>query len=135
VIDLVSYDTTRLLEKALPVVEKSHRVLANNLANANTPQFVPTHVAFRESLEQALSEPEPTFQLKVTHSRHISIEAPHPPNMVLERDTLEPGRNDESKFDVDKEMVELLKNSGKFTILSSILTKRYQQMREVLRIT
>ena len=134
-INLVSYDTTGLLEKALPIVEKSHRVLANNLANANTPQFVPTHVAFRESLEQALLEPESTFQLKVTHTRHISIEPPQPLDLVLERDTLEPGRNDESKFDVDKEMVELLKNSGRFTILSSILTKRYQQMREVLRIT
>ena len=92
-------------------------------------------MAFRESLEQALSESKPTFQLKVTHTRHISIETPHPPDLVLERDTLEPGRNDESKVDVDKEMVELLKNSGKFTILSSMLTKRYQQVREVLRIT
>lgn len=134
-IDLVSYDTNRLLEKALPIVEKSHRVLANNLANANTPQFVPTHVAFQESLKQALSEPTPSFPLEVTHPRHISSNATEPPDLVFERDTLEAGRNDQSRFDVDREMVELLKNSGKFTILSSILTKRYQQMREVLRIT
>ena len=35
------YDTTALLEKALPILEVSNRILANNVANANTPGFTP----------------------------------------------------------------------------------------------
>ena len=132
--DLVGYDTTGVLEKALPVLEASHHVLANNVANANTPGFTPTHVSFRESLRQALGGETSVFSMRVTHERHIS-----PGGMrfglVLERDTYEPGRNDESRFNVDREMVELQRNTGRFTVLSSILTKKYQQTREVLRMT
>ncbi len=128
------YDTTTVLEKALPVLEASHRILANNIANANTPGFAPTHVSFRESLQQALSGTAASTSLKVTHPRHIPSGGVQP-GLVLETDTFEPGRNDKSTFDVDREMVELLKNNSRHEILSGILTKRYQQMREVLRMS
>ncbi len=129
------YETTPILERALPVLEQSHRILANNVANANTPGFSPTHVSFRESLQLALSRGGRTpTALRTTHPRHIVSERA-PASLVFESDEFEPGRNDESRFDVDREMVELLKNTGKFDILSSILAKRYRQMREVLRIT
>jgi len=132
--DIGRYETIKVLEKALPVIEQSHRILANNIANANTPGFSPTHVSFRDSLRLALSgEGRAPLGLTTTHQRHIVSERP-PSTLALEPDKFEPGRNDKSKFDVDREMVELLKNTGKFDVLSSILTKRYQQTREVLRI-
>ena len=56
------YDTTLMLEKALPVVESSHRVLANNIANANTPGFVPSHVSFRDLITAGL----------IPHKVHVS---------------------------------------------------------------
>jgi flagellar basal-body rod protein FlgB len=132
--ELGRYDTTTVLEKALPVIEASHRILANNIANANTPGFEPAHVSFRESLQRALSGTAASTSLKVTHRRHIpsgDVQS----GLVLESDTFEPGRNDKSTFDVDREMVELLKNTSRFETISSILTKRYQQMREVLRMS
>jgi flagellar basal-body rod protein FlgB len=129
------YDTTALLEKALPILEASNRILANNVANANTPSFVPTHISFQESLERVITGVASGLQLAVTNPKHISPSGGSSPEMVLERDAYEPGRNDKSKFDVDREMVALLKNSGSFNVLSNILTKRYRQMREVLRAT
>ncbi|UCD58329.1 MAG: flagellar basal body rod protein FlgB [Candidatus Hydrogenedentota bacterium] len=131
--DLGRYETTGVLEKALPVIEASHRILANNIANANTPGFTPTHVSFRESLQHALMGSGTAISLRTTHPRHI-MSGDARPGLVLERDTFEPGRNDRSRFDVDREMVELLKNTSRFNMVSGILTKRYQQMREVLRI-
>lgn len=129
------YETTALLEKALPILEQSHRVLANNIANANTPGFSPTHVSFGESLRLALAgRGRQPLSLETTHPSHIVFER-RPTGLVFERDTFEPGRNDKSKFNIDKEMVELLRNSGRFNIFSGVLTKRYQQMREVLRST
>lgn len=130
---LGGFETTSILENALPVIEESHRILANNVANAHTPGFTPTHVSFKESLRQALNGAGPSLSLKTTHPGHIDTQSRHP-SLVLLDETSAPGRNDESKFDIDREMVEILKNRGKHTVLSSILTKRYQQMREVLRI-
>jgi flagellar basal-body rod protein FlgB len=131
--ELSRYNATIVLEKALPVLEASHRVLANNIANANAPDFTPSHVSFRESLQQALAGTAPGLPLRVTSERHIPSTGARPV-LVLERDSYEPGRNDKSRFNVDREMVELQKNTGRFIVLSSILTKRYQQLREVLRI-
>jgi flagellar basal-body rod protein FlgB len=128
------YDATTLLEKALPVLEEAHRTLANNVANANTPGFSPTHIAFEESLRQALaSGGRGSVSLKTTHLRHI-VSEPRRAGLVFERDTLELGRNDKSKFSIDKEMVEITKNSGRFQVFSTMLTKRYRQIREVLRM-
>ena len=128
------HETTTVLERALPVLEQSHRVLANNVANANTPGFSPTHIAFKESLRLALEGGgAPPIALETTHSRHIVSER-KPSGLVFESDMLELSRNDQSKFSIDKEMVELHRNGGRFQIFSAMLIKRYQQMREVLRI-
>lgn len=131
--EIQQHDTTDMLEKALPILEVSNRILANNVANANTPGFTPNHISFRESLEQAVAGKPVGLPLKVTHPRHIIPNGEATSELILEREAYGPGRNDESKFDIDREMVELLKNSGRFDILSGILTKRYRQMREVLR--
>ena len=128
------HETTTVLERALPVIEQSHRVLANNVANANTPGFLPTHIAFEESLRLALEGGgAPPLGLKTTHSHHIVSER-KTPGLVFESDMLELSRNDQSKFSIDKEMVELHRNGGRFQIFSAMLIKRYQQTREVLRI-
>ena len=128
------YDATTVLEKALPVLEESHRVLANNVANANTPGFSPTHVAFQDSLRMALAGTgRRSVPLKATHMRHITSGS-RPTGLVFEPDTLESGRNDKSTFSIDKEMVEISRNSGRFQIFSAMLTKKYRLMREVLRI-
>lgn len=129
-----SYDVTTVLEKALPVIEQSHKLLANNIANANTPGFSPTRVSFGETLRLALSDgARRSLTLKTTHPRHIAHEKTTT-GLVFQPDTFGPGRNDKSKFNIDKEMVELLRNSGRFGIFSTILTQRYRQMREVLRM-
>ena len=133
VTELGHYNTTTVLEKALPVLEASHRILANNIANANTPDFLPSHVSFSESLRQALEGTAPGLALRVTHECHIPLSNAQPGH-VVEHDSYEPGRNDKSGFDVDREMVGLTKNTGRFVVLSSVLTKRYQQMRETLRM-
>ena len=127
------YDATTVLEKALPILEESHRTLANNVANANTPGFSPTHVAFQDSLRLALAGGNRSVPLRATHMRHITSR-PRPAGLVFEPDTLELGRNDKSKFSIDKEMVEISRNSGRFQIFSTMLTKKYRQIREVLRI-
>ncbi len=132
-IDVSHVEVTTALEHALGVLESSQRILANNVANANTPNFTPTRVSFAESLQRAIQNTHSFVQLAVTNERHIALGAVHP-DLVMQPDTYAASRNDQSKFDVDTEMVELEKNSSRYEILSGILRSRYQQMREVLRI-
>jgi flagellar basal-body rod protein FlgB len=126
-------EVTAALERSLPVLEASQRVLANNVANANTPNFVPTRVSFEDSLRQAIHNGAPLIPLKRTHERHLMLQAQQPA-LVAGPDVYTASRTDQSKFDVDREMVELLKNSSRYDIFSSILRDRYQQTREVLRM-
>lgn len=131
--DIARVDVTNMLEHALPVLEASQRVLANNVANANTPGFTPTRISFADSLRQAIQNSSPSLPLAVTNERHI---APHAagPALVMQADASAAARTDQSKLDVDREMVELLKNSNKYDVFSAILRRRYQQIREVLRM-
>jgi len=126
-------EVTTALEHALGVLESSQKILANNIANANTPDFTPTRVSFAESLQSAIQNRASVVPLRVTHERHIALQSAHPA-LVMQTDTYAAGRNDQSKFDVDREMVELLKNSSSYDVFSSILRGRYQSVREVLRI-
>lgn len=125
-------EVTTALERSLPVLEASQRVLANNVANANTPNFVPARVSFEESLRRAIHNGASSIPLKLTHERHLSLQTQQPA-LVAGPDAFVASRTDQSKFDVDREMVELLKNSSRYDIFSSILRGRYQQIREVLR--
>jgi len=110
-------------------------VLANNVANANTPGFSPTHVSFKESLSLALvGAGDKSLALETTNPSHIASSNKASAGVIFEPDTFEQGRNDKSEFNIDKEMVELLRNSGRFEIFSTVLTQRYRQTREVLRM-
>jgi len=125
-------EVTTILEHVLGVLEASQRVLANNVANANTPNFTPTRISFADSLRQAMQS-SGSISLRVTSPGHIRQPSARPA-LVTAADDYAAGRTDESKFDVDREMVEVLKNSSSYDVFSSILRGRYQQVRDVLRM-
>jgi flagellar basal-body rod protein FlgB len=63
-------------EQALQVRTKRAEHLANNLANADTPNFKAQDIDFRKALKSASSEIQSSnhTQLKTTNSRHIGGE-------------------------------------------------------------
>mgnify|MGYP000530431163 CR=1 FL=1 len=48
--------TVNFLQKALDAASLRQNVLANNIANVNTPGFKRSYVSFEESLQQALKK-------------------------------------------------------------------------------
>lgn len=56
------------LSYALDGLNVEQNVIANNVANNNTPNFTGTNVSFESSLAQALNSPQPTATAAVTLS-------------------------------------------------------------------
>lgn len=126
--------TTTALHKALNASTLRHSVIANNIANVNTPGFKSKTVTFEKDLARSLD----TMAMRgtLTDAKHIPLGAPTLdrvyPKMISHND--ERVRNDHNGVDVEVEMAEMAKNqfyysacaeriSGKFSMLSQILAK------------
>lgn len=120
-------DTTRLLVQGMRVAELNHRVIANNVANAETPYFTPTRIDFDATLRDAL-EGRGRVDLRTTQARHFERSVMRP---KLDRVALM-SKNDYNKVDLDQEMVELQKNSGRYTMYAGLLVKRFQGISDML---
>lgn len=120
-------DTGRLLIQAMRVAEANHRILANNIANVDTPHFNPTHMDFQKTL-RAVLEGRGRVSLRKTHPRHLSLSADRP---QFERLAIL-SKNDYNKVDLDEEMARLSKNTGRYTTYGSLLVKRFDQLKNML---
>lgn len=120
-------DTSRLLVSAMQVAEMNHRVLANNVANADTPHFNPKHVDFQKTLREQV-EGHRRIALRTTQPRHVDLAAPRP---HFERLAML-SKNDYNKVDLEEEMARLSENSGRFNTYATLLTKRFERVKGML---
>ncbi|MEJ5284240.1 MAG: flagellar basal body rod protein FlgB [Brevinematales bacterium] len=110
-----------LYERALDAVSLRREVIADNIANADTPFFKRSEVTFESQLQRAIeSERKPEFPTLMTDSKHIDF------NQFIDYKTVKPKivveydsnyRNDKNNVDIDKEMVDAMKNSMQYNAL------------------
>ena len=93
------------------------KVLANNIANVETPGFKAKDVNFQNEFSEALKKGDfasaMNLQPKVYVRNDLSI------------------RNDGNNVDLEKEMIELQKNKMKFDIYTQLLKNRYRRVRDL----
>jgi flagellar basal-body rod protein FlgB len=106
--------TVDLLAVSLRLLERNNRLLANNIANVDTPNFAPSHLDFQESLKKALRDEALTSG---------GVRRPLP--MVLEEDGCE-ARNDGNSVDIETEMMKLAENTAKFELYAGLLKKKFE---------
>lgn len=94
-----------------------HKVIAQNVANANTPGFRAQEVAFEEHLLRSLREPGP------------GAEDVHPEVRWVEG--LVP-RMDGNNVDIDREVAELNKNALKYETYTQLLATKLSMMRSAI---
>lgn len=121
-------DTTRLLLTGMRVAEMNHRIIANNVANVETPRFSPATLDFQKTLSDML-EGRGRVSLRKTRARHLEKSKIQP---KLERVAVL-SKNDYNKVDLDQEMVDLSKNTGRYTSYGSILVKRFDGIQNMLQ--
>jgi len=93
--------TMDVLAKSLDIAGLRHRVIADNIANVETPGFTRSDVSFREELKRALASADPEAARRMVKD----IEA------AVRLDLSSPARSDGNNVCIDKEMAELTKNS------------------------
>jgi flagellar basal-body rod protein FlgB len=111
------------MKAALDASSLRQRVVASNIANANTPGFQPQQVRFEELLENAREDSQPAR----THPEHMvgpegSSVAPTP--RVAARGT--------GTVELEQEMVELQQNAIHYRALSQFVAKRYRGLMDAI---
>ena len=120
------------LSRQLDSSALTQRVIANNVANVNTPGFKKSQVSFREQLRLALDARAPA--LATSNSRHIGGAADISqiaPRVVQERDTIM--RYGQNNVDIDQEMVNLAANTLLYDTSSLIMSNKFKGLENVIR--
>jgi flagellar basal-body rod protein FlgB len=121
-------DTTQLLVEGMKVAQFNQRLIANNIANADTPNYNPARLDFQRTLQRAV-EGVGTFQLRKSDPRHLDSVRIRP---SMDRSVLL-SKNDTNKVDLDEEMVRLSENTGRFTTYGDFLITRFQSIKSMLQ--
>ncbi len=125
----------QMVEKALDASTLRHNILANNIANVNTPGYKRSDVIFEEELSHALDTGS-RHKAMITHRGHIpfgggtTIDRINP--KVVQENQLS-FRNDLNNVDIDAEMAELSENSLTYNALSQQMAKNLQMLRTVIQ--
>ena len=111
------FDITQLaLERALGGSAMRHEVLAGNIANANTPGFVPKDVDFHTALRSALAAADAQAETVRAGVEAVSFSAAP--------DTTVRMRADGSGFDIDAQAAQLAANGLEYEALVSVARGR-----------
>lgn len=136
--DITFGQTVGMLKDAMDGSGTAHAVIANNIANANTPEFHRSDVTFKEAL--AATEPRTDtgdeLQMAITNDRMIDAgpqtEA-QPFAITTAVDDTTQMRVDGSNVDVDQEMAKLSLNSSYAQTMGSLLQNQYTRVREAIQ--
>lgn len=121
--------TIGLLEKVLDLRMQNQQVISSNIANANTPGYVPSRMEFEEDLRNALSRPRP--EVSRTNPRHFDLgggSVPQVQGKLIKAGTLG-GMADDNRVNVDKEMINMAENQMLYEAATQIISKKLAKLR------
>ena len=135
---LVSSEMMDLVQRSLDAAALSHTVIANNIANVDTPGFKRSDVVFTESLRKAFQSRENTPQhlaATVTDPRHLEFDAAPDiesiqPEVVT--DVTSSQRNDGNNVDIDREVALLSQNTVWYQTLAQITQMEFSDLRSAI---
>ena len=124
-----------LLEQAISAASIRHKVIANNIANVNTPGFKRSEVLFEDALREALEQPKKktALPLTTTHERHIGLKQRINPIGPQVRTVTENSfRTDGNNVDIDFEMAGMAKNTIYYDAAVQQLSRYYSSIKSVI---
>ncbi len=121
-----------VLEKGLSASSLRQKVLADNVANVDTPGFKRSDVDFQSALNAALDRNGPALSLKATVPRHITngIAGNH---SIVQTDSGTSFRNDSNNVDIESEMVNVAKNGLYYNALTRTISSHLGMLRMVIK--
>lgn len=112
-------DTIQVLNKLMDISALRQRVLANNMANINTPGYKRLDVSFREELAGAINS---------GNVRKIDDVQP-----VIAKDTDAPARPDGNTTSLQDEMAEMAENSVLYQMCTKAITAKFNRLHSAVK--
>ena len=127
-----------MLTREMNVTTLRQSVIANNIANTNTPNFKRSDVNFESQLKRALDSEKAAqpFPQYITDPRHIAFDKPMDwrqvqPVRVL--DYLTESKNNGNNVDIEQEGMSFLNSQLMYTTLAQVISSEFQRVNIVLR--
>jgi len=123
-----------VLVKQMDACTTRQRVIANNIANVNTPGFKKSTVNFQQQLQAALGNN--SLGMKATNERHIAgsglnqLEGLAPEIVKVDNTSMKAGQNN---VDVDEEMVNLAANTLMYQFAARVKSDRANSLSYVIK--
>lgn len=132
--------TIDVLEKSVDLRAKSQNLIASNIANAETPNFVPKTLIFEQELQGALkSRQGEQHPSAMPNARHIPIRGSKTGNAVqsvsgkvVESPAKTPGK-DGNAVELENEMGRMAENQIMFNASVQMLSKKFEGLRTAIK--
>lgn len=127
-----------VLRRSMDVSMLRRDVIANNIANADVPNFKKVSLNFEAALKRALDSEDysPPMGLATTDERHIPLFRPTDWRSVEPRrvtDFLTTGKNNGNNVDAEQEMMDALNNQLTYTLMAQSVAFEFSQANSALR--
>ncbi|AEJ61206.1 flagellar basal-body rod protein FlgB [Spirochaeta thermophila DSM 6578] len=129
--------TLDILHREMDVNLIRRQIIANNIANADTPNFKRSELNFESSLKKALeSEKVRKLPAFITDPRHIPFNRPVDYRTVRPRKILDfwtTSKNNGNNVDLEQETMDLLNNELLYNMMVQTVSHQFSQVQLVLR--
>jgi flagellar basal-body rod protein FlgB len=130
--------TIGLLHRSMDVSSLRAQVIADNIANADVPNFKRSEISFESSLKRALDSENyrPSLELATTNEGHIPLYRPIDWQSVEPRrslDYLTTAKNNGNNVDAEEEFTLSLRNQLQYTLTAQAANFEFGQVNLILR--
>ncbi|WKB34871.1 flagellar basal body rod protein FlgB [Terrilactibacillus sp. S3-3] len=123
--NIFSATTIPIVEQAMNGSMAEQNVLAQNIANVDTPNYKAKQVAFDDVFNNALTAEK-------TNPKHLSFSSDDEAGYRIENDSSGAVQNNGNNVDIDAQMSNLAKNQLRYQALEQAVSNQFQQFNTVL---
>lgn len=114
------------LENALAYSSLKQKVISNNIANVDTPNYKAQEVSFKTELDRA------TLKAERLDERHLEFKRGNSASAVTTNATTSYNHNG-NNVDIDKEMAEMAENQIYYNVLVDRMNGKFNSLKEALK--
>jgi flagellar basal-body rod protein FlgB len=119
-------NTITTLENAINYSNQKQKVISQNIANVDTPNYKAKTVTFKDSLSRAMDA-------NVTNSKHIPFSAPNTASTSVITKNGVTYNNSGNSVDMEKEMTDLATNQIYYNALVDRISGKFSSLENVIR--
>lgn len=122
----------RAMGQALQAANIRHRVISNNIANVNTPNFKKSEVVFEDLLAEKLFPDSKKLKMLRTRDGHLPMPGERDVSPKIQLINSTTMRTDGNNVDIDSEMAGLAKNTIYYEAAAKQLGSHFQGLKSVI---